>query len=134
MSNPMQEFKQTFTKTYDLQGHKFMLRSLSTKESNEIEKEVARKSISLNDDSIFSTRKIETLAVVLVSVDNIPLKQFENIQIEISKGGNEKDLIKEEIASWDDSVTSLLFLYYLEMLKEKDKKFEKETNYLNGIK
>ena len=55
MSNPMQEFKQTFTKTYDLQGHKFMLRSLSTKESNEIEKEIARKSISLNDDILLST-------------------------------------------------------------------------------
>lgn len=130
--NPMEEFKKTFSKEYTIQGHKFLLRSLSTKESNEVEREIAKKSISLNDDSIFSTRKIETLASALVSVDGQLLKQFENIQIEISKGGNERDLIKQEIESWDDGFTSLLFLFYLDMLKEKDKKYEKETNYLNG--
>lgn len=130
--NPMSEFKKSFSKEYEIQNHKFLFRSLSTKESNEIEKAVARQTVSLNDDSTFNTRKIETLAVALVSVDGTPLKQFEDIQIEISKGGNEKDLIKAEIESWEDSFTSLLFLYYLDMLKQKDAKYEKETKYLNG--
>ena len=111
-----------------------MFRSLSTKESNEIEKSVARQTVSLNDDSTFNTRKIETLAVALVSIDGTPLSQLEDIQIEVSKGSNEKDLIKAEIESWEDSFTSLLFLYYLDMLKLKDKKYEKETKYLNGGK
>ena len=128
----MNEFKKSFSKEYEIQNHKFLFRSLSTKESNEIEKAVARQTVSLNDDSTFNTRKIETLAVALVSVDGTPLKQFEDIQIEISKGGNEKDLVKAEIESWEDSFTSLLFLYYLDMLKQKDAKYEKETKYLNG--
>lgn len=130
--NPMSEFKKSFSKEYEIQNHKFLFRSLSTKESNEIEKAVARQTVSLNDDSTFNTRKIETLAIALVSVDGTPLKQFEDIQIEISKGGNEKDLVKAEIESWEDSFTSLLFLYYLDMLKQKDAKYEKETKYLNG--
>lgn len=130
--NPMQEFKKNFSKEYDIQNHKFLLRSLSTKEANEIEKSVARQTVSLNDDSTFNTRKIETLAVALVSVDGTPLKQFEDIQIEISKGGNEKDLIKAEIESWDDSFSSLLYLFYLDLLKQKDAKYEKEAKYLNS--
>lgn len=130
--NPMSEFKKSFSKEYEIQNHKFLFRSLSTKESNEIEKAVARQTVSLNDDSTFNTRKIETLAVALVSIDGTPLSQLEDIQIEVSKGGNEKDLIKAEIESWEDSFTSLLFLYYLDMLKLKDKKYEKETKYLNG--
>lgn len=130
--NPMSEFKKNFSKEYDIQNHKFLLRSLSTKEANEIEKSVARQTVSLNDDSTFNTRKIETLAVALVSVDGTPLRQFEDIQIEVSKGGNEKDLIKAEIESWDDSFSSLLYLHYLDLLKLKDAKYEKETKYLNG--
>lgn len=130
--NPMSEFKKSFTKEYEIQNHKFLFRSLSTKESNEVEKSVARQTVSLNDDSTFNTRKIETLAVALVSVDGTPLNKFEDIQVEVSKGGNEKDLVKAEIESWEDSFTSLLFLYYLDMLKQKDTKYEKETKYLNG--
>lgn len=130
--NPMSEFKKNFSKEYEIQNHKFLFRSLSTKESNEVEKSVARQTVSLNDDSTFNTRKIETLAVALVSVDGTPLKQFEDIQIEISKGGNEKELIKAEIESWDDSFSSLLYLYYLDLLKLKDKKYESEAKYLNG--
>lgn len=130
--NPMSEFKKNFTKEYSIAGHTFLFRSLSTKESNEIEKAVARQTVSLNDDSTFNTRKIETLAIALVSVDGTPLKQFEDIQIEISKGGNEKELIKAEIESWDDSFSSLLYLYYLDLLKQKDAKYEKEAKFLNS--
>ena len=130
--NPMSEFKKSFTKEYSIAGHTFLFRSLSTKESNEVEKSVARQTVSLNDDSTFNTRKIETLAVALVSVDGTPLKQFEDIQIEISKGGNEKELIKAEIESWDDSFSSLLYLFYLDLLKQKDAKYEKEAKFLNS--
>lgn len=130
--NPMEEFKKSFTKEYEIANHKFLFRSLSTKESNDVEKAIARQIVSLNDDSTFNTRKIETLAVSLVSVDGTPINKFEDVQVEVSKGGNEKDLVKAEIESWEDSFTSLLYLYYLDMLKQKDAKYEKETKYLNG--
>ena len=134
MANPMSEFKQGFSKSYEIQGKTFLFRSLSTKESNEIEKEVARQTVSLNDDSTFNTRKIETLATCLVSVDGVPLNKFEDIQIEVSKGTSEKEAIKQMLGELDDSFSSLLFLYYLDMLKEKDKKFEKEASFLNSSK
>lgn len=130
--NPMQEFKKNFTKEYSIAGHTFLFRSLSTRESNEIEKAVARQTVSLNDDSTFNTRKIETLAVALVSIDGTPLNKLEDIQIGISKGENEKELIKAEIESLDDSFSSLLYLYYLDLLKLKDKKYESEAKYLNS--
>ena len=106
---------------------------MSTKESAEVEKEVARQSISLSDDSKFNTRKIETLAKCLVSVDGTPLNKFEDIQVEVSKGKDEKELVKEEISSWEDSLTTLIYLFYLEMLKEKDSKYQKETEFLNSL-
>ena len=120
--NPMSEFKKSYTKSYNIQGKEFLFRSLSTKESAEVEKEVARQSISLSDDSKFNTRKIGT-----------PLNKFEDIQVEVSKGKDEKELVKEEISSWEDSFTTLLYLYYLEMLKEKDSKYQKETEFLNSL-
>ena len=131
--NPMSEFKKSYTKSYNIQGKEFLFRSLSTKESADVEKEVARQSVSLSDDSKFSTRKIETLAKCLVSVDGTPLNKFEDIQVEASKGKDEKELIKEEISSWEDSFTTLLYLFYLEMLKEKDSKYQKETEFLNSL-
>lgn len=134
MANPMSEFKQGFSKSYEIQGKTFLLRSLSTKESNEIEKEVARQTVSLNDDSTFNTRKIETLASCLVSVDGINLNKFEDIQVETSKGISEREAIKNMLGELDDSFTSLLYLYYLDLLKEKDKKYEKETSFLNSSK
>ena len=134
MANPMSEFKQGFSKTYEIQGKTFLFRSLSTKESNEIEKEVARQTVSLNDDSTFNTRKIETLASCLVSVDGTNLNKFEDIQIEVSKGTSEREAIKNMLGELDDSFTSLLYLYYLDLLKEKDKKYEKEASFLNSAK
>ena len=134
MANPMSEFKQGFSKSYEIQGKTFLFRSLSTKESNEIEKEVARQTVSLNDDSTFNTRKIETLASCLVSVDGTNLNKFEDIQIEVSKGTSEREAIKNMLGELDDSFTSLLYLYYLDLLKEKDKKYEKEASFLNRKK
>ena len=134
MANPMSEFKQGFSKSYEIQGKTFLFRSLSTKESNEIEKEVARQTVSLNDDSTFNTRKIETLASCLVSVDGTNLNKFEDIQIEVSKGTSDREAIKNMLGELDDSFTSLLYLYYLDLLKEKDKKYEKEANFLNSVK
>ena len=130
--NPMQEFKKNFSKEYEIQNHKFLFRSLSTKESNEVEKSVARQTVSLNDDSTFNTRKIETLASCLVSVDGTNLNKFEDIQIEVSKGTSEREAIKNMLGELDDSFTSLLYLYYLDLLKEKDKKYEKEAKFLNS--
>lgn len=131
--NPMSEFKKNYTKEYEIQGKKFLFRSLSTKETDDIEKEVARKTVSLTDDSKSNTRKIETLTFALVSVDGIALSKFEEVQVAISKGVAEKEAIKEEISSWDESFTSLLFLFYLQMLKEKDKRFEKDAELLESL-
>ena len=131
--NPMEEFKKNYTKEYEIQGKKFLFRSLSTRETDEIEKEVARKTVSLTDDSKFNTRKIETLASALVSVDGILLKQFDEVQIAVSKGGNEREEIKKVLGDLDESFTSLLFLFYLEMLKEKDKRFEADAKLLESL-
>lgn len=131
--NPMEEFKKNYTKEYEIQGKKFLFRSLSTRETDEIEKEVARKTVSLTDDSKFNTRKIETLASALVSVDGVLLKQFDEVQIAVSKGGNEREEIKKVLGDLDESFTSLLFLFYLEMLKEKDKRFEEDTKFLESL-
>lgn len=132
MNNPMSEFKKNYTKQYTIQGKTFLFRSLSTKETSDIEKEIAKKIVSINDDSSFGIRKIETLALALVSVDGTPLNKFENILVELSKGANEKDLIKEEIGSWEDSFSTILFMYYLAMIKEKDAKYNVESEFLKG--
>ena len=131
--NPMAEFKKNYTKEYEIQGKKFLFRSLSTKETDDIEKEVARRTVSLTDDSKFNTRKIETLASALVSVDGVLLKQFDEVQIAVSKGGNEREEIKKVLGDLDESFTSLLFLFYLEMLKEKDKRFEADAKLLESL-
>ena len=131
--NPMAEFKKNYTKEYEIQGKKFLFRSLSTRETDEIEKEVARRTVSLTDDSKFNTRKIETLASALVSVDGVLLKQFDEVQIAVSKGGNEREEIKKVLGDLDESFTSLLFLFYLEMLKEKDKRFEADAKLLESL-
>ena len=131
--NPMEEFKKNFTKEFEIQGKKFLFRSLSTKETDDIEKEVSRKAVSLSDDSKFNTRKVETLASSLVSVDGILLKQFEEIQLAVSKGGNEKEEIKKMLGELDESFTNLLFLFYLEMVKEKDEKYKKDAEFLDSL-
>lgn len=131
--NPMEEFKKNYTKEFEIQGKKFLFRSLSTKETDDIEKEVARKAVSLSDDSKFNTRKVETLASSLVSVDGILLKQFEEIQLAVSKGGNEKEEIKKMLGELDESFTNLLFLFYLEMVKEKDEKYKKDAEFLDSL-
>lgn len=131
--NPMEEFKKNFMKEFEIQGKKFLFRSLSTKETDDIEKEVARKSVSLSDDSKFNTRKIETLASSLVSVDGILLKQFEEIQLAVSKGANEKEEIKKLIGELDESFTNLLYLFYLQMIKQKDERFKKDAEFLDSL-
>ena len=131
--NPMEEFKKNYTKEFEIQGKRFLFRSLSTKETDDIEKEVARKAVSLSDDSKFNTRKVETLASSLVSVDGILLKQFEEIQLAVSKGGNEKEEIKKMLGELDESFTNLLFLFYLEMVKEKDEKYKKDAEFLDNL-
>lgn len=131
--NPMEEFKKNYTKEFSIQGKRFLFRSLSTKETDDIEKEVSRKAVSLSDDSKFNTRKVETLASSLVSVDGILLKQFEEIQLAVSKGGNEKEEIKKMLGELDESFTNLLFLFYLEMVKEKDEKYKKDAEFLDSL-
>lgn len=131
--NPMEEFKKNYTKEFEIQGKRFLFRSLSTKETDDIEKEVSRKAVSLSDDSKFNTRKVETLASSLVSVDGILLKQFEEIQLAVSKGGNEKEEIKKMLGELDESFTNLLFLFYLEMVKEKDEKYKKDAEFLDSL-
>ena len=129
--NPMSEFKKSFTKEYEIQGKKFLFRALTAKEASDVDKAVFKNVMLLSDEALLNTRKIETLAIALVSVDNIPLSKFDNIQTEVSKGNNEKELIKEEIGSWDNSLTTVLYLYYLDMIKDKDSKLQKDVDFLN---
>lgn len=131
--NPMSEFKKSFTKEYEIQGKKFLFRSITTKEASDIEKEISKNSMLVSDDNKFNVRKIEILSIALVSVDNTLLKNFDDVQASISKGISEKESIKNEIGSWDDGFTTLLLLYYFEMTKQKDSSYKKDIEYLEKI-
>jgi hypothetical protein len=45
MSNPMQDYKKTLTKEYEIDGKKIVFRTLSTSELDEIETTITAKSI-----------------------------------------------------------------------------------------
>ncbi len=130
--NPMSEFKEAYTKVYDIQGKKMVFRTLSSKEQEAAEKSVFAKSIGINDDSQYNTRKIEVLSRALVSVDSVMLKNFPEVQAKVSKGEDLLEAIKSEISEWDDTLTTLLYSYYLKMRDEKDQKYKKELDFLSS--
>ena len=130
--NPMQEFKEAYTKTYEIQGKKMVFRSLSSKEQEEVEKYVYSRIFNINDESQYNIRKIEVLVRALVSVDAVLIKNFPEIQAKVSKGEDSLSAIRQEISEWDDTLTTLLYSYYLKMREEKDLKYQKELDFLSS--
>lgn len=128
MANPMAEFKQSFTKEYTLHGKVFLLKSLNTKEIEDIEITLRGKyNINSIDELNYGLQKTEILSRAILSVDGIRLSQFDSVIEDInSKNYTEEEAIKKEISSWDDTITSLLHLSYLSLIKEKDEKFKED--------
>lgn len=128
--NPMEEYKKPLTKEFSLGEHKVLISALSAKELNEAEKEISFNTIK-NTNNEIEFRKIAILSRSIISIDNVLIKDFDNIQLEVSK--NKKDLIKaiqDELLTYDKSVINILYGFYLKTDNENDKKFQKEINFL----
>ena len=127
MANPMAEFKKSYTKEFDVGGRTFVLRSLSTGEVEDIEATLRRKYGSSDTDSLSQPlQKTEVLCRAIVSVDGIPIRQFDTV-IADSGSMSEEDAVRKEVSSWDDTVTAMLHLCYLSLIKEKDERFRDDV-------
>lgn len=132
--NPMSEYKKPLTKEFSLGEHKVIMRSLSSKELEDIEKEITYKIANFSNSAVYQIKKNEILARSIVSIDGVMLKQFEEIQGELAKTENPDliSIIRKEIETWDSSATDVLFGFYNVLMEEKSKEFKKELNFLNS--
>ena len=132
--NPMEEYKKPLTKEFSLGEHKVILRTLNSKELETIEKDITFKLANFSTSAVYQIKKIEILSRSIVSIDGISLKQFENIQSEISTSENPdlQKIIRKEIESWDSTVTDIMYSYYNVLMEEKGKQFKKELDFLNA--
>lgn len=132
--NPMEEYKKPLTKEFSLGEHKVILRTLNSKELETIEKDITFKLANFSTSAVYQIKKIEILSRSIVSIDGISLKQFENIQSEISTSENPDllKIIRKEIESWDSTVTDIMYSYYNLLMEEKGKQFKKELDFLNA--
>ena len=130
--NPMSEYKKSLTKEFNLGEHKVIMRSLTSKELEDIEKIVTFKITNFSNQAVYQIKKIEILARSLVSIDGISLRQFEEVQNEIAKTDNPDliAIIRKEIESWDASATDILYGFYNILMEEKAKEFKKELDFL----
>lgn len=131
--NPMEEFKQQQTKEVKL-GDKFtiLLKDLTAKDSAEIENRVAI--VSVKDTmSEYQMRKIETLKRCIVSINNVLLKDFDNVKKDLSNSISEDIAIQNEIMSWNSIITDKIYNYYLQFLKERNEKIDKDINFQNSL-
>lgn len=131
--NPMSEYKKPLTKEFELGEHKVVLRTLNSKELEDIEKEITFKLTNFSTSAVYQIKKVDILTKSLVSVDGIALKQFENIQSEISTSENPdiNKLIRKEIESWDSTATDILYSYFNMLMEEKGKQYKKELDFIN---
>lgn len=132
--NPMEEYKKPLTKEFSLGEHKVILRTLNSKELETIEKDITFKLANFSTSAVYQIKKIEILSRSIVSIDGISLKQFENIQSEISTSESPdlQKIIRREIESWDSTVTDIMYSYYNLLMEEKGKQFKKELDFLNA--
>lgn len=131
--NPMEEFKQQQTKEVKL-GDKLtiLLKDLTAKDSAEIENRVAM--VSVKDTmSEYQMRKIETLKRCIVSINNVLLKDFDNVKKDLSNSISEDIAIQNEIMSWNSIITDKIYNYYLQFLKERNEKIDKDINFQNSL-
>lgn len=131
--NPMEEFKQQQTKEVKL-GDKLtiLLKDLTAKDSAEIENRVAM--VSVKDTmSEYQMRKIETLKRCIVSINNVLLKDFDNVKKDLSNSISEDIAMQNEIMSWNSIITDKIYNYYLQFLKERNEKIDKDINFQNSL-
>lgn len=130
----MEEYKKPLTKEFSLGEHKVILRTLNSKELETIEKEITFKLANFSTSAVYQIKKIEILSRSIVSIDGISLKQFENIQSEISTTEHPDlhKIIRKEIESWDSTVTDVIYGYFNVLMEEKSKQFKKELDFLNA--
>lgn len=131
--NPMEEFKQQQTKEIKFgENHKILIKDLNIKDIIDIERKVALNSTkdTMNE---YHVRKIETLVKCIISIDNILLKDFPEIQNDIKNSLSVEDAIKKEILAWDSIITDKIYSYYLQFMKERDEQINKDINFQNSL-
>ena len=127
--NPMEEFKKQLTKEIQLgKKQKILIKVLNAKDSTDIENRVALSSAK-DTMSEYQVRKIETLTKCIISIDNIQLKDFPDVQNDIKNSMPIDEAIKKEILSWDNIITDKIYSYYLQFLKERNEQIDKDINF-----
>lgn len=133
--NPMSEYKKPLTKEFSLGEHKIVLRSLTYKELEDIEKSITYKLTNFSNSAVYQIKKIEILARSIVTIDGIAMRQFEEITSELAKAENPDltAIIRKEIESWDSSATDVLYGFYNVLMDEKSKEYKKELDFLSSM-
>ena len=104
MIDPLTKFKQSLLKTVEVNNHKFTFNPF----------------IKLK-----TVNRIDLLAEGLKAVDGVNLVDFDSIK----EKENKEEAIKEEIKSWDSSLTTILFQKLIKLIQEhKEINFAKEKD------
>ena len=96
MIDPLTKFKQSLLKTVEVNNHKFTFNPF----------------IKLK-----TVNRIDLLAEGLKAVDGVNLVDFDSIRDK----ENKEEAIKEEIRSWDSSLTTILFQKLIKLIQEHKK-------------
>ena len=83
--------------------------------------------------SEYHIRKVETLIKCLVSIDNVLLKDFPEVKTAISNSISVEDAIKQEILTWDSTITDKIYAYYLQFVKEHNDEIDKDINFQSSL-
>lgn len=135
--NPMKEFKES-AKEFIIQGKKVLFKSLDNKELEEVNSSIKK---ALNTTDLEKAKKdpkyaeefqTAVLAYCIKSIDGVLLSQFDDVVKDIKEGFTPFDAMKKEVKSWDFTMSSILFGYYLKYLDEKNKRYDKDLNFLRG--
>ena len=127
--NPMEEFKKQLTKEIQLgEKRKMLIKVLNAKDTTDIENKVALSSAK-DTMSEYQVRKIETLIKCIISINNVLLKDFPEVQSDVQNSIPVEDAIRKEILSWENSITDKIYSYYLQFMKERNEKIDKDINF-----
>lgn len=135
--NPMKDFKEA-SKEVLIQGKKVVFKSLSSKEIEEINESI-KNTLQISDDVKLKEHpkysdefQTSVLALCIKSIDGVKLDDFDEVKQNIKNGANSLAAKKEEVTSWDSVMSSILFGYYLKFLDEKNRRYDKDLNFLKG--
>lgn len=96
--NPLKDFENTFLKECRVLGKKFVFNT---------------------SENIKSLNKVDILIDCLVSVNDVPLVNFDTISDKVSKGLDLKEAKREEIESWEPEIIDILVKKYINIIKDK---------------